>query len=182
MAPYSEKELQYARPLAKAILESADFRAWLLAGTKFEKEGVAAVPIGEVQGALRSANLKNPYWFNYWCPRDSRCSCRIGTGIETDILLILKCGDGPALRHLALHIEVKRPGDSLRNGQAESYPRRASCWAKPDSRPGTVWPHDDFATFLVCDSLTASDVRAKYFDKILLHKSLRLQLNDYPVA
>src|SRR5580692_1190264 len=106
MAFYSERELRYARPVANAILESSAFRQWLLAGTKHENGALEARPVGDIQASLRSPKMKNPYWFNYWCGKDSKCPCRIGAGIETDILLILDYAND---RNLGLHIEIKRP-------------------------------------------------------------------------
>ncbi len=166
MAVYSALELPYARPVAKAILESGDFRHWVIAGTKHENAYMEARPIGVAQASLRSPKMKNPYWFNYWCGKDSRCACRIETGIETDILLILECATG---RRLGLHIEMKRPGEKLGDGQAESYPRRAACWSNPHTRPKTVPPHQDFLTMLVCGRELASDRRVGYFDKVVFH-------------
>lgn len=177
MAKYSEAELRYARPVANAILESGDFRKWLLAGTKHEKLALEARPVGDAQGSLRSQTMKNPYWFNYWCGKDARCECRIGTGIETDILLILDCANG---RRLGLHIEIKRPGEHLGDGQAESYPRRAACWANSDTRPRTVLRHDDFLTMLVCGRDLASDERLKYFDKVIFHDDVAERIEVYP--
>jgi hypothetical protein len=43
--------------------------------------------------------MKNPYWFNYWCPKDSKCVCKVGTSLETDILLILECANDRRLGH-----------------------------------------------------------------------------------
>lgn len=177
MAKYSEAELRYARPLADTILESSYFREWLLAGTKHENLALGAQPVGAVQGLLRNQPLKNPYWFNYWCGRDSKCACRIGTGIETDILIILDCTNN---RRLGLHIEIKRPGEHLGDGQAESYPRRAACWTSSDTRPRTVLPHDDFLTMAVCGRDLASDERLKYFDKVIFHDDVAKKIADYP--
>jgi hypothetical protein len=177
MALYSEQELKYARPVANAILESQEFRQWLLAGTKHEQDAVSAVPIGSAQGRLRSPNLKNPYWFNYFCGKDAKCACRIGSGIETDILIFLDCGGG---RGLGLHIEVKRPGARLGDGQAESYPRRAACWANPETRPRTVWPHQDFLTILICGRELIADERTRYFDKVMCHEDLMRLIPVYP--
>jgi hypothetical protein len=177
MAKYSEAELMYARPVANAILESGVFRNWLLAGTKHETIAQDAHPVGEIQGSLRNQPLKNPYWFSYWCGRDSRCACRIGTGIETDILIILGCANE---RKLGLHIEIKRPGDHLGDGQAESYPRRAACWANPDTRPKTVLPYQDFLTMLVCGRDLATDERLKYFDKVIFHDDVAQRIEVYP--
>jgi hypothetical protein len=179
MAVYSELELRYARPVADAIIHSSGFREWLLAGTRFENDYLTAMPIEEIQHNLRDpqSKMKNPYWFNYYCGKDSRCGCKIGTGIETDILIILERADR---RRLGLHIEVKRPGEQLRNGQAESYPRRAACWANPNSRPRKVPPHQDFLTVLVCGRELKSDRRRNFFDKVVFHNEIKKQVEGYP--
>src|SRR5258706_114561 len=68
MATYSELELRYVRPVARAILEDSTFRRWLLAGTRLGDAIVPACPVDrEVQASLRSPTMKNEYWFNYWC-------------------------------------------------------------------------------------------------------------------
>jgi hypothetical protein len=163
--------------VAQAILDSGLFRQWLLAGTKHESSALEARPIGEIQGSLRSSTMKNPYWFNYWCGKDSKCVCKIGTGIETDILIILECAND---RRLGLHIEVKRPGEKLGDGQAESYPRRAACWTNPDTRPTTIVPHQDFLTMLVCGRDLASDSRLRFFDRVIFHDDLAQRIQVYP--
>jgi hypothetical protein len=175
VARYSDLELRYARPVAQAILYDGSFRDWVLQ----ETDHVGARPIGPVQGSLRSPSMKNPYWFNYWCGKDSRCACRIGTGIETDILMIMDSRDD---RRLGLHIEVKRPGEHLGDGQAESYPRRAACWANSLTRPRTVAPHHEFLTMLVCDRKLASDERLRFFDKVLFHDQIAQRITPYPEA
>jgi hypothetical protein len=130
-----------------------------------------------VQGSIRSPNMKNPYWFNYWCPKDKNCACRIGTGIETDILLIFDCVNA---RRLALHIEIKRPGDTLKDGQAESYPRRAACWANPVTRSKRVPNHQDFLTMLICGREIESDERRLFFDKVVFHDQVADRIQVYP--
>jgi hypothetical protein len=177
MTTYSKLELRYARPVAHAILESSDFREWLLMGTNQENCARKARPIGVIQRTLRSPIMKHPYWFNYWCGKDSECTCRVGTGIETDILLILECTNA---RRLGLHIEVKRPGEQLGNGQAESYPRRAACWANPSTRPKTVPPYQDFLTMLICGRELASDERVQFFDKVVFHDDVARRIQIYP--
>lgn len=178
VAAYSEQELRYARPVARAIEEDSGFRRWLFAGTRHGNALLDARPIENgAQRRLRGPKLKNPYWFNYWCSKDSRCVCRIGTGIETDILFILDCGNG---RHVALHIEIKRPGEQLRDGQAESYPRRAACWANPSTRPRAVPPHQDFLTVLICGQELASDERIQSFDKVVFHHDVAQWIGAYP--
>jgi hypothetical protein len=159
--------------VARAILEDSTFRQWLLAATRHGDAIVLACPVAkDVQASLRSS-MRN----DYWCGRDSKCACRIGTGIETDILFILGCPDS---RRLALHIEVKRPGERLGDGQPESYPRRAACWANPDTRPRTVPLHRDFLTALVCGRELASDPRIQYFDKVVFHDEIARRIKAYP--
>ena len=177
MTAYSDLELRYARPIANALLMRPDFRCWLLSGTKHGGDALEASPIGNVQAQLRSPRMTNPYWFNYWCPKDGRCVCRIGTGIETDILVIFDCANG---RRLGVHVEVKRPGDTLGYGQAESYPRRAACWVNPSTRPRTVAPHQDFMTLLVCGRELSADLRLRYFDKVVFHDDVANQIPIYP--
>ena len=179
MASYSASELRYARPLANALLVSGLFRQWFFSGTRHENDVLMARPLGDLQLQLRSPGIKNPYWFNYWCGKDKRCSCRVGTGIETDILLLWEVGNA---RRLALHIEVKRPGDCLGDGQAESYPRRAACWSTPATKPQTVPAHDQYATMLVCGPELAADSRCKWFDKVLFHGDIAKRIAVYPEA
>jgi hypothetical protein len=173
MSRYSDLELRYARPVARAILDDTGFRDWVLKDTQH----VGATPIGAIQGSLRSQSMKNAYWFNYWCGKDSRCACRIGSGIETDILLVMNTHDA---RRVALHIEVKRPGERLGDGQAESYPRRAACWANAATRPRTVSPHDQFLTMLVCGRELAADERVRWFDKLIFHDQIAERIQPYP--
>lgn len=179
MAAYSELELRYARPIANALLHNCIFRQWLLTGTTQQNNALEARSLGDLQRSLRSPSMKNPWWFNYWCGKDSKCTCRIGTGIETDILLIFETTTD---RRFGLHIEIKRPGDQLGHGQAESYPRRAGCWANSDTRPKTVPPHQDFLTILICGRELASDLRLQYFDKVVFHDEVAKKIQSYPEA
>jgi hypothetical protein len=179
MPNYSELELNYARPLADDLITSSSFRKWFIAGTRYAHDYSLARPIGKSQSSLRSPKMKNPYWFNYWCGKDSDCCpCRIGAAIETDILLILERDNS---RRLALHIEIKRPGEALRVGQAESYPRRAECWVNLTTRPRTVPSHQDFLTTIVCGRNLGSDPRLGFFDKVVFHDEVANQLEPYPL-
>lgn len=175
--PYSEQELKYARPLANAVLDSSDFRRWMFAGTSVADLIEGATPIGDVQAQLRSNRLKNPWWFNYFCPLDKRCECRVGTGIETDILIMF---ENSLLQRIAAHIEVKRPGDTLGIGQAESYSRRAQCWAHAVHRPRTVPPHEHAITIIACGRDLQQEPRLVFFDKVIFHDELAARLSPYP--
>jgi hypothetical protein len=183
MSAYSSLELKYARPVASAILQDTNFRRWLLANTRYGESIIDVQPIvaGE-QTKLRSKSLKNTYWFNYFCGKDSSCVCRFdkkSKSLETDILLILECANK---RRLALHIEIKPPRERLRHGQAESYRLRASCWADPNTRSKQVPPHQEFLTILICGPELASDERTRCFDKMVFHDEVRRWLPIYPEA
>ena len=129
---YSELELRYARPLASGLIANPGFREWMLLGTRHEGLARELQHDAHEQQTLRGRpSMTNPYWFNYWCGKDRKCECRLGTAVETDILLIFR---HTAHRGLAIHVEVKRPGDTLGDGQAETYPRRAA------SATACIWP------------------------------------------
>jgi len=178
VAIYSEKEIRYVRPIAAAILGNPAFRSWILERTRFRSESLTPIP-AEAQARLRSKNLKNPYWFNYWCSKDRQCACRVGTGIETDILIILAGGTD---RRIALHVEVKRPDEALGDGQAESYPRRAACWSRAATRPRYVPEHDDFVTLIACGRNLEADARLMNFDAVLFHDEIQSRFRLYADA
>jgi hypothetical protein len=173
MAVYSDTELRYARPLATALIADPTFRAWFAA----EPALSAASHDPELQSKLRSAGMKNPYWFNYWCGKDANCACRIGSGIETDILLVFKRPDDG---YTALHVEVKRAGDSLGNGQAESYPRRAACWRDPLTRPRTVPAHDKTRLVLVHGFASPPEIARQSFNVLWSHEEIAQNVRGYP--
>ena len=176
MASYSERELRDARPVANAILNDRRFREWLLSGTQNESYKDSE-PAGDTQGTYQSKNLTNPYWFNYWCSKDRKCECKIGSGIETDIFLVLV---RPSAERLGLHLEIKRPNDRLREGQAESYPRRAACWTNPNTRPKTVMPHDHFLTILIGGRELNDREIISHFDKVIYHDEVARIIPTYP--
>lgn len=176
MAPYSASELKYARPIANALIDCGDFRQWFMRGTPYEAGAFEARALVEEHRGLRSPKIKNPFWFNCFCGK-SNCACRIGTGIETDILLIFEFTAGS---RLGLHIEVKPPGEALGNGQAESYPRRAACWANAATRPKTVPRHEHFLTVIACSRDLRWDRSKQTFEKERYHDEIARHLSPYP--
>lgn len=173
MVAYSEAELRYARPLASALIADPAFRAWFAKDP--ELADTTHDPI--MQARLRSPGMKNPYWFNYWCGKDKKCACRIGTGIETDVLLVFVRPDSGCT---ALHVEVKRANDELGDGQAESYPRRAACWRDPLTCPRTVPAHDRARLVLVHGFAVTPAVALRAFDVIWHHDEVSRQISGYP--
>jgi hypothetical protein len=175
MAAYSEAELRYARPLVSGLIADSAFRAWLAK----DPELAFASHDPTMQSRLRSPGMKNPCWFNYWCGKDTKCACRIGTGIETDVLLVFVRSEGGCT---ALHVEVKRTNDKLGDGQAESYPRRASCWRDPLTRPPTVPAHDRARLVLVHGFSAPPDVALRSFDVLWHHKDIAQHIMGYPAS
>ena len=172
---YAEQELALAIPLVQGLLESAEFRVWLTNEPALAK----ATHDPALQASLRSKTMKAPYWFNYFCGTcdgGNPNGCKLGTGTESDVLLMFDC---PGSR-LALHIEIKRAGDSVRGGQAETYPRRAACWANPHTRPRYVPPHDRWQTILAHGDSPLSQAEAASFARIVTHDDIRRQRPEYP--
>jgi hypothetical protein len=188
MANYSTLEFRYARPLARAIVTQPEFRAWLLRRTKVASIARDLCPMPKLQATKRNTkDQKRWYWFNHFC-RDT-CSCQVeqwlpedGRRTETDILIIFK---EPTGSRIALHIEVKPPGegwdDKKRKWQAETYRRRAECWAtNPEMRPPTVLEHRNFVTLLACGTNLRDDPRNKLFDDYFVHDEIAEQISPYP--
>lgn len=176
---YSPKEFPYARPIASALIGDPTFREWFLQDTPFGKVAGQAEALCDEQAALRTTqSSRRWFWFNVFCTLDGACMCRgEDTGIETDIFLVLRLPDAS---RLALHVEVKRPGDDLSPGQEMAYSRRAACWLQEETRPRTVPPHDMAITALVCDAALASDPRAKRFCATVRHDEIAARLSPYP--
>ena len=178
MAKYSPNEFLYARPIASALLHDRTFRQWFLADTKFAAVAADALPLGEDQSSLRSTpNSKRWWWFNHYCPKDGSCTCKLGTGLETDILIIFE-----VIHEIrfALHVEVKRPSETLGDGQAETYPRRAACWSEPTTRPRRILAHEDYVTVLVCGDNLRADSRRSAFDQTRFHRDIEQRISPYP--
>ena len=178
MGRFAPNEFLYCGPIAHALLTDPAFRHWFLQETKFADCARAAVPLTAEHASCRTTpNSQKWFWFNCFCPLDRSCLCRIETGIETDILLIFAAPDRP---RFAVHIEVKRPGENFNPGQAESYPRRARCWATDSTRPSTVPRHHDFVTVAVCDERAKADPRSRAFDDVVLHADIAKKIAPYP--
>lgn len=170
---------KYARPIATALANDPDFLAWVVTGTRHEALAKVARHDSATQKARRGQpKMKNPYWFNYWCGKDRACTCRIGTAVETDILLVFACQEV----NLAVHVEVKRPGEKLGVGQAATYPRRAACWATDTTRPKRIPPHTEFLTVLACGDNLVGNIELDYFDKVILHSDIAQRIKPYPDA
>lgn len=181
MPGYSEKALQHLEPLAQAVFESGEVRDWLLSGTKAYQGHAGAVAIPEEQRSCRwrTGPTKQPFWANYWCGLDTGCVCRPenSTAIVSDAIFFLRNAEA---RTLAIHVEFKQPAEALSPGQAEAYPRRAACFAKPNATRNSHVPHEDWVTVLVCHHSLLSDERVKFFDRVVTHKECASRIAGWP--
>jgi hypothetical protein len=113
--------------------------------TKFAAFAKDARLLDDEMRKRRSAN-STTWWRSHFT---EKCRCRGCSGQETDILAIFEFGTGA---RVALHFEVKQPGDKFpaTKDQAANYSLRAECWAK--AAPNSVVRHTDAATVLLCSA------------------------------
>lgn len=178
MSSYSDKAQPFLDAIAAAIFAGQGVRDWLVAGTRAEAGYTGASSLHDLQYSLRPST-KQPFYVNYWCGRDSRCSCRPpeSTGLETDLMAFLRSANR---RVLALHLEFKHPRERLGHGQALAYRLRAACWCSGDYRPRTVMRHDDWLTAIVCDPGFHPSTELDHFDKVISHREAPRLFEGYP--
>ena len=85
---------------------------------------------------MAEAHDLQPFWANYCCGRDSRCTSRIegSKGLESDAIFFFR---NSSHRVLAVHVEFKHPNEPFGFGQPDAYPLRAACFTKTHlERPG----------------------------------------------
>src|SRR5690349_9486961 len=170
MPAYSSKAQPYLNAIAESVFASSDVRDWLIKGTPVEPQYKGAGVLIDEQRAVRwrRQRTKQPFWANYFCGRDSACTCRIegSKGLESDAIFFFRNSIG---RILAVHIEFKHPYEAFGLGQPEAYPLRASCFAKTYLERPTVNPHQDWATVLFCGAEALSDQRLSCFQRVITH-------------
>ena len=139
---YGELELAYAQPIANALVNRPDFRAWVLSRSPFHAWAASSrVLVDEM--VSRRAKTSQTWWRSHFA---EKCRCAGCAGQETDILAILESIAG---ERFAVHFEVKQPTDRFpsEKDQATNYRLRAACWvANP---PSAVVPHSAAATGLL---------------------------------
>lgn len=183
MPAYSGKAQPYLDAIAAAVFQSQDIRDWLIRGTAAEVSYAKAGVLIDEQRAVRW-RLKptiQPFWANYWCGRDSKCTCRIdgSKGLESDAIFFFRNGSG---RILAIHVEFKHAREAFGFGQPEAYPLRAACFAKTFHSRATLNPHHDWTTVIFCGSESLSDPRLSHFQRIITHDEAVRIIPAYPVA
>ncbi|MBR0792153.1 hypothetical protein JQ631_23970 [Bradyrhizobium manausense] len=181
MPAYSSKAQPYLHAIAEGIFSSEKIRDWLISGTPAEVEYTGADVLRDEQRRVRwqKKQTKQPFWANYFCGKDARCTCRIegSKGLETDAIFFLR---SRSRRVLAVHAEFKHVNEAFGYGQPEAYPLRAACFAKTyQSRP-TINPHHDWTTVLFCGEDALSDERISCFQRVITHTEAALAISAYP--
>jgi hypothetical protein len=181
MPAYSGKAQPYLNAIADSAFTSQGVRDWLIKGTPVEADYVgSAVLIDEQQATRwRRQRTKQPFWANYWCGRDSRCTCRIegSKGLESDAIFFFRNGSS---RVLAVHVEFKHPREPFGFGQPESYPLRAACFVTTHHQRLTLNAHHDWTTVIFCGSETLSDPRLSNFQRVVTHDEAAGIIPNYP--
>ena len=177
---YSSKAQPFLDTIAEAVFLSQTVRDWLVAETRHAQVYTGAKSLHREQERLRP-DTKQPFYCNYWCGKDSRCTCRVegSRSLETDAMFFLEAGSG---RRLGVHVEFKHAGEPLLPGQAEGYPLRADCWARRSQRPRTVVPHDDWLTVIFCGDAETREPAVAPFDRRIGHGEARRMIPGYPAA
>ena len=183
MPAYSEKAQPYLNAIAQGVFASQQIRDWLIKGTSAETAFTGSSVLIDEQRAVRwrTKPTKQPFWANYWCGRDSRCTCRLdgSKGLESDAIFFFR---NTSARVLAIHIEFKHPKEAFGFGQPEAYPLRAACFAKTFRERSTLNAHHDWTTVIFCGAETLLDDRIANFQRIVTHDEARRMINAYPLS
>jgi hypothetical protein len=180
MAAYSAKAQPYLDAIADAVFTSQDVRDWLIKGTPVGENYLGAGVLIEEPQAVRTS-IKQPFWANYWCGRDSRCTCRIdgSRALESDAIFFFRNGSG---RVLAVHVEFKHPSEPFGFGQPEAYPLRAACFVETHESRRYLIEHHDWATVIFCGTESLGDPRLENFQRIIIHDEAARMIAAYPRA
>jgi hypothetical protein len=183
MPAYSEKAQSYLDTIAESVFTSQDVRDWLIAGTLVEANFAGSSVLIDEQRAVRwrTKRTKQPFWANYHCGCDSRCTCRIdgSKSLESDAIFFFR---NDLDRVLAVHVEFKHSNEAFRFGQPEAYPLRAACFAKTHHERPTLNAHDDWTTIIFCGTESLSDPRLSYFQRVITHGEARRVIRAYPTT
>ena len=181
MPAYSGKAQPYLNAIAESVFTSQEVRDWLIRGTPSEADYVGSRALIDEQRAVRwrTKQTKQPFWANYWCGRDSQCTCRIegSKGLESDAIFFFQNSSN---RVLAAHVEFKHPNEAFGFGQPEAYPLRAACFARTHRERPTLNAHHDWTTIIFCGAELFSDQRHSYFHRVITHDEAAKMIEAYP--
>jgi hypothetical protein len=182
MAGYSAKAQPFLDALGAAVMVSPSVRNWLIAGTRHEAAYRDATSLHLEQAQARGGT-KQPFFCNYWCGHriDGRekCACSVpgSNAKETDALFLFQEGGG---RKLAVHVEFKHPSEQLKPGQAETYPRRAECWATGRYRPRSLPEHNDWITVILAEDGRLHEPELAWFERRIGHSQAASMIPGWP--
>jgi hypothetical protein len=179
MSAYSEKAQPYLEAIAESVFASQEFRDWLIRGTAVEANYIGSNVLIDEQRAKRGPT-KQPFWANYHCGRDSRCTCRIegSRALESDAIFFFRNSVG---RVLAVHIEFKHSKEPFRPGQPAAYERRADCFLKTYDERRTLNAHHDWTTVLFCGPEARADSQVSHFQRVITHTEAAIMIPTYPL-
>jgi hypothetical protein len=178
---YSGKAQPYLDAIAESVFTSQGCRDWLIRGTPVEASYAGSRVLIDEQRAVRwrTRPTKQPFWANYWCGRDSRCTCRIegSKGLESDAIFLFQNSSN---RVLALHVEFKHANEAFSFGPPEAYPLRAACFARTYCERPTMNEHHDWTTVIFCGKESLSGPRISYFQGVITHDEAGRMIAAYP--
>jgi hypothetical protein len=181
MPAYSGKAQPYLDAIAESIFTSQTVRDWLIKGTSAEANYAGSSVLIDEQRDVRCRKkpTKQPFWANYWCGLDSRCTCRIdgSKGLESDTIFFFRNNSN---RVLAVHVEFKHSNEKFSFGQPEAYPLRAACFARTHHTRSTVNAHHDWTTVIFCGPNSCSDQRIAHFQRVITHEEAARMIEAYP--
>ena len=181
MPAYSGKAQPYLNAIAESVFTSQDVRDWLIRGTPVAATYAGSIALIDEQRTTRwrTKPTRQPFWANYWCGRDSRCTCRIAgsKGLESDAIFFFRNSSN---RIPAAHIEFKHPNEKFGFGQPEAYPLRAACFVMTHHERPTVNAHHDWTTIIFCGPESLSDHRLSHFQRVITHGEAAKMIATYP--
>jgi hypothetical protein len=172
---YNPHEMKFSEPFAEALVANPEFRAWILAKTRFASLSANARILHEEMRSRRSKVAKT-WWGSHFT---EKCRCIGCRGQETDVLAVF---EAPDKTRFAVHFEVKQPRDTFGARQAEAYPVRASCWSQ--APPPSVVPHSSADTALLCSEkkLKAYEQHLPHFGAVVTFEEIDTQFPGWKQA
>lgn len=159
MSGIGSQEAALDEIFANKIVESHEFRSWLLSRTKFAKLWPHARLLKEEQAAARAGK---PWWKNWWCRVPEYDS-----DLATNIFVVFEI-ERTKLR-FALHIENIGPFETFGENESESYKARALYMMNRDR----FLSYMDFETVLLAPrEFILNDSRSLNFDRRIPYETI----------
>lgn len=177
---YSGRVQPFIDAFVLGLFDDAGLRRHIFAETRLESAYAETSALRAEQHRARPGT-KQPYYSNYRCGKDSRCTCRIegSRALESDAIVLVENNKG---RRCAIHIEVKREGEGFSFGQPEAYRLRAECWASGSYRPDSLPAHQDWLAICTHGQDLAHHQGLASFDKTFTHRDLSQLIPGYPAC